>query len=77
MAKFDIEKLSFEALEQVSGGATDREVEFARIFIGAAQWDGKTLDEAISELRASNLGEEYAKFGVDLEEVIKVMQAEW
>ena len=77
MASFDFEKLTAEALENVSGGADEFETNSARWIISVAKSEGLTLDEAIAKLNSQGFQDICAKNGNDYDEIIRVMREEW
>ena len=72
-----IEQLSADLLDQISGGATQYDTELAKLYVAAAKHDNVGLDDAIALIKKYNTSADLAKGGIDLDEVIKEMRAQW
>ena len=77
MAIFDFEKLTAEALENVSGGTTEFDNNLADLYIGVAKDQGMSFDEMVTYLRQHDVEENFARRGQSFDEFVGVLRQKW
>ena len=77
MANFDFEKLTAEALENVSGGTTEFDNNLADLYVSMAKDQGMSFDEMVAHLRKCDIDDGFASRGQSFDEFVEVMRQKW